>query len=147
MGQRTSIAKALRDDDIQYLKALASGKVAEKHVEKIVGDYRLSYKLDVLFPIFVACGIGGVCTLRSFGNVLHTESLLRTGIAWFCFVMLVLYRAFLIRDYRTAEKIYPDINIILGAHTEFIPSWTCFPISIGFVILYSILFALSIYNY
>ena len=147
MRQRTRIAKALRDDDIQYLKALASGKAAEKHIEKIVGDYRLTYKEDVLVPFFLVCGIGGACTLRSFGDVLRTESLLLTGIAWFCFVMLVLHRAFLIRDYRTAEKIYPDINIILGAHTEFIPSWTYFPISICFAILYSILFGLSIYTY
>lgn len=147
MGQRTSIAKALRDDDIQYLQALASGKPAEKHTSRIVGDYQLSYKKDVMYPFFTAIGSSGVSTMLFNSDSLGPGGYLGLiAIGWLCCVLLILHRFCLICDYRTAEKMYPNINIILGAHTEFIPSWTCFPISIGFAILYSILFVLSIYT-
>lgn len=147
MGERTDIAKALRDDDVQYLKALANGKSAEKHTSRIVGDYRLSYKSDVMYPFFTAVGIGGVCVMLSQGDSLGSGGDLGLiAIGWLCFALLFLHRFCLIRDYRAAEKIYPGINVLLGAHTEFVPTWGYFTVTIFFAVLISILFAVTLYN-
>lgn len=145
MGQRTDIAKALRDDEIQYLKALASGKPAEKHTEKIVGDYQFTCKTEILM-FCMAIGVGVVCLMFANGKTLgyYPANLVLTGIAWICSVLLLIYRFCSIHDFRTAEKIYPEVNAILGAQTEFRPSWLCFPFSIVFAVIFTVFFVLEL---
>ena len=144
MGQRTDIAKALRDDDIQYLTALASGKPAEKHVVQIVGDYRLSYKDDVLTPFFIPVFPVLICLMLLNGEVSRSTSAILAGFVWFCYALVFLHRLLLIHDYRTAEEIYPEVNSLLGAQTEFVPSWGQFVGTIFFFIILSILFVLRL---
>ena len=145
---RTSIAKRLRDDDIRYLKDIADGKPAQKHTSEIANGYRLNLHDEVSWPTIFCAFAGGIFTLWSWktmcgdGFALFLSAI---GCAVSCLPMILYYN--LHRDYKTAPEIYPEINSILGAGTEFIPSWDMFIFPGFFGVLGATPFILNLISY
>lgn len=148
MMERTRIAKELRDDDIRYLKDIADGKPAQKRTENIVQGYHLNFKKDVFYPslicTFVFCFFVNE-SLKPLRGI--DESFLLVLIGWIFACWPTLKGYLLIRDYREATEIYPEINSILASSTNFVPSWGMFALSILYGILGSIALIGAIIGY
>lgn len=145
---RTSIAKRLRDDEIQYLKDIADGRAAQKHTSEIVTTYHLSANGDIGWPA-IACLFVSLFFNHEASKLQYNEfeSLIYSFMGAVSVFCPVIYGSLLIGDYKKASEIYPDINAVLGTRTEFIPTWSWLFLPIVFCVLGATPFILNLISY
>ena len=127
MFPRTKAAKRLRADEIQYLKALADGKPAQRHIDEIIARSRISRSTS-RFLIYL--GWLSLTLAHLFGANAKLDMIFApiNFLVWASICFITWRRN---HDWRTAEGIYFGVNALLPVEKQN----KCLPISIKWAVI------------